>query len=248
MVAHFYDDNFMDYTARCALGSARIVVPTVTLILGRINSVCDFGCAGGAWLSIWRANGAEICGIDGDYVDRKGLMIPVMDFHPLDLARPIRLERRFDLVQCLEVAEHLPEGSARTLVSSLAAHSDRVLFSAAPPGQGGLGHLNEQPYQYWRMLFSDLGFSMFDCVRPKIATHRQVMPWYRYNTFVFAHNMARESLSSEVLATEISPGDRIPDIAPMAWQLRRTAVRLLPKRAQTTMARLGGAMLFPKKS
>ena len=33
-------------------------------------------------------------------------------------------------------------------------HSDIVLFSAAPPGQGGHGHVNERSYEYWRGEFA----------------------------------------------------------------------------------------------
>ncbi|MDP6884692.1 MAG: hypothetical protein QF830_11185, partial [Rhodospirillales bacterium] len=42
----------------------------------------------------------------------------------------------------LEVAEHLPPDAAETFVATLVAHGRLVLFSAAPPGQGGLNHVN----------------------------------------------------------------------------------------------------------
>ncbi|WP_435201864.1 hypothetical protein [Qipengyuania sp. 902] len=60
----------------------------------------------------------------------------VTDFLPQDLSQPFDLAQRFDLVQTLEVAEHLPETSARDFVASIARHGDIVLFSAAVPGQG----------------------------------------------------------------------------------------------------------------
>jgi hypothetical protein len=40
-------------------------------------------------------------------------------------------------------AEHLPPGAADGLVAGPAALSDRILFSAAVPGQGGTGHVSE---------------------------------------------------------------------------------------------------------
>jgi hypothetical protein len=61
--------------------------------------------------------------------------------------------RRFDLVQSLEVGEHLPLSAAETLVDSLTTASDRVLFSAAVKGQGGEFHVNEQPLAFWQELF-----------------------------------------------------------------------------------------------
>ena len=72
------------------------------------------------WLAVLTESGVpDVWGIDGDYVDRSLLQIPRERFLPHDLTMPIHLERRFDLVLCLEVAEHLPADSAPTLVDSL---------------------------------------------------------------------------------------------------------------------------------
>jgi hypothetical protein len=47
------------------------------------------------------------------------------------------LDRRFDLVQSLEVAEHITPAASEAFVEDLARHAERfVLFSAAPPGKG----------------------------------------------------------------------------------------------------------------
>jgi len=56
------------------------------------------------------------------------------------------------LVICFEVAEHLPRRDADFLCELLSAceGSKWLAFSAAIPGQGGEGHLNEQPLEYWR--------------------------------------------------------------------------------------------------
>lgn len=68
-----------------------------------------------------------------------------------DLRQPLDLGRKFDLVLCVEVAEHLPESAADTLCDTIAHHCGRlVVFTAAPPGQGGAGHVNCQPPHYWR--------------------------------------------------------------------------------------------------
>ena len=118
----------------------------------------DFGCAEGVWLSAWRDAGVQdVLGLDGDYVDRRRLLIPQERFHAVDLSQPIDLGRRFDLAQSLEVAEHLPAAAARHFVATITRHSSLALFSAAPPGQGGAHHVNEQPYGYWRDLFAEIG-------------------------------------------------------------------------------------------
>jgi hypothetical protein len=58
-------------------------------------------------------------------------------FEAADLLRPFDRTLRFDPVVCLEVAGHLPFPWSENLIESLALYGDIILFSAAPPGQGG---------------------------------------------------------------------------------------------------------------
>ena len=66
--------------------------------------------------------------------------------------------RSFDLAVCIEVAEHLPGLISRALVKMLTEAAPVVWFSAAYPGQGGDGHINERPAGFWEALFGELGF------------------------------------------------------------------------------------------
>jgi 2-polyprenyl-3-methyl-5-hydroxy-6-metoxy-1,4-benzoquinol methylase len=85
-----------------------------------VTSVCDVGCGDGTWLRVFRDEGvANIVGIDGEYVTRYLLQIPVADFQPMDLRQEVRLQRSFDLVISLEVAEHLSEDRAVGFVEDL---------------------------------------------------------------------------------------------------------------------------------
>ena len=101
-------------------------------------------------------------------MDRSLLHIPEERFLPHDLTKPIHLERRFDLVLCLEVADHLPADSAPTLMDSLVSLGPVILFSAAIPYQGGTHHLNEQWPLYWARYFDARGYLAVDCVRNQI--------------------------------------------------------------------------------
>lgn len=75
-----------------------------------------------------------------------------------DLREPVDYEYLFDVVMCIEVAEHLPESAADTLCDTIAKHVRRyLLFTAAPPGQRGRGHVNCQPPEYWMEKFEDRG-------------------------------------------------------------------------------------------
>ena len=98
-----------------------------------------------------------------------------------DLSRPLNLARRFDLVLCLEVAEHLEPASAATIIDTLTAHGDRILFSAAAPGQPGMHHVNCQWPDYWQRLFNARGFACDGAVRWEIWRNGRIEPWYRQN-------------------------------------------------------------------
>jgi hypothetical protein len=61
----------------------------------------------------------------------------------------------------MEVAEHLPARTADRYVRLLTSLSSVIVFSAAPPGQGGrtgTDHINEQPPLYWITKFDRCGF------------------------------------------------------------------------------------------
>ena len=112
------------------------------------------------------------------------MTIPLINFKAHDLRTPFTLNRKFDLAICLETAEHLPESSSDVLVSNLVSHADRILFSAAVPGQGGQNHINEQWPEYWEAKFAVHGFYFQDTIRPLIWTNPKVEWWYRQNIFL----------------------------------------------------------------
>jgi len=231
-----YDAQFQAYTRSIATQSAQVIVPILTEAL-RPSSVVDFGCGRASWLQVWKNAGAsEVLGLDGDYVDRNDLAVDLSEFSARDLGSTIDLGRRFDLVESLEVAEHLPKSRGRGFVADLCRHGDRVLFGAAPPGQGGEHHINEQPYSYWRAFFSDLGYETFDFVRPQIASQREVAPWYRYNTLLYVKREHVDSLPESVRQTHVSQDSPIRDVSPLLYKLRKSIVRQLPYWATQALA------------
>jgi SAM-dependent methyltransferase len=231
-----YDASFFDYTTRGSLYSARCIVPVVRSVV-RVSSVLDVGCAQGAWLSVWRDAGAEVTGLDGDYVDRARMLIDPSRFTAHDLAQPFALGRKFDLVESLEVAEHLPESRAAGFVADLTAHGDAVLFSAAPPGQGGENHIHERPYEYWRDLFAARGYALIDCVRPLVRDDPEVAVWYRHNAFLYLKEALADALPEYLALHRIAPGAPIPDVSSKLYQARKELVRRLPYWATQALAR-----------
>lgn len=164
--------------------AAEQVLPVLFSIF-KPKSIIDVGCGLGNWIEVAKKMGAEdITGVDGSYVDRSLLKIDEKEFVECDLTKPFDLGRKFDLAICLEVAEHLPETSADTLVQSIVAHTDVVMFSAAIPGQGGQNHINEQWPTYWQELFQKYDYNMIDYFRPKIWNNTKIEFWYRQNMFL----------------------------------------------------------------
>lgn len=227
--AYSYDDIFFTYIDEQAERSAPMVVSLLTELLP-ISSVLDVGSGCGIWLRAWqRAGVGDFIGIDGDYVEETRLVIPPERFIRHDLSAPFNLNRRFDLVQSLEVGEHIAESSADAFVSSIAAHGDLILFSAAVPGQGGEFHVNEQPHSYWRDKFAAHGYRTFDWLRPRIRRYSRISPWYRYNALLFARGSALATAPAELLQTEIPHDQPVAMSAPLSWRLRNRIIAHLPQ-------------------
>ena len=229
MTEHSYSGDFYDYIDAGSRASARTVSG---LLLGEmtIGSLLDIGAGHGAWAAEWlRAGVKDVLAVDGDYVPRDQLAIPTDNFLAHDLSTPLDLKRRFDLVQTLEVAEHLPGDKADLFVDNLARHGDVILFSAAVPNQGGEHHVNEQPPQYWRERFARRGYDVFDWLRPLLADKKGVEPWYRFNSYIYANAEGQKRLSDAIRAARVPDGQKLEIGGDMAWALRRAAVGLIPK-------------------
>ncbi len=183
-----YSQGFYDYQRDGSYRSACAVIPLV-MELYKPESVVDVGCGIGTWLAAFMEHGVtDVLGVDGDYVPVADLRVPVERFRAHDLRTPLTVGRSFDLAICLEVAEHLPAPSAPALVDSLTELAPVVLFSAAVPGQGGVGHVNEQWPEYWIELFQARGYEAVDCVRPRVWDQPDVDFWYAQNAFLIVRH------------------------------------------------------------
>jgi SAM-dependent methyltransferase len=231
-----YDDTFYDYIQVGSLNSARVVAPLLIEAL-ELKSVLDVGCGAGAWLREYGNCGVtDVAGVDGDYVSREQLLIPSEHFIGHDLTASFDLDRSFDLVQCLEVAEHLPKQSSETLIATLVRHSEKILFSAAVPGQGGENHINEQPLEFWRAKFAKHGYIPFDFVRGALKNDARVAPWYRYNVLLYVHESATRELPDSIRSTRIAPDERIRDVSPLYYRLQKLILRQFPPSLSTLLA------------
>ena len=180
-----YDSTFYGEQREGSARSAQAVVPLM-LELFQIRSVIDIGCGVGPWLRTFIEHGvSDVTGLDGAYVEREKLEIPVELFHATDLASDFPVTRRYDLACSLEVAEHLPAADGPNFVAKLCQAAPVVLFSAAIPGQGGINHVNEAWPDTWRQHFARHGYHPLDVIRWRIWGRSEVEWWYQQNIIVY---------------------------------------------------------------
>lgn len=134
--------------------------PILDLVLSEINpkSVLDVGCGTGVSLDYFLQNRVDCIGIENSRV-AIGLSKNPDKIHKYNLNREVNLKKKFDLVWSFEVIEHIHPDYEANFLKTLINHSDLIILSAARPGQGGLGHFNEQPKEYWINKFHKLGYN-----------------------------------------------------------------------------------------
>jgi 2-polyprenyl-3-methyl-5-hydroxy-6-metoxy-1,4-benzoquinol methylase len=187
-----YDDSFWAFhEAGDWAGFARVVCERFSP-----NSIADVGCGQGLALEALQARDPHLrlIGYDGSRAalrraESRGVPVRALDLATAseDVIRSVAGElTTFDLVLCLEVAEHLPPWRARTLVRLLTA-APRVVFSAAHPNQGGRLHVNEQPAAYWVRRFGEQRFrvSPVDAAFRAEVAELSLPSWYAENLHVF---------------------------------------------------------------
>lgn len=179
-LAEYYNHSDNTHTVDGALAAWRYLSRAL-----RPRSVLDVGCGRGTWMRAIEMEGVlDLIGLDGVPPEHSKFVGNPQKFQQIDLRRPFDLQRRFDLVICMEVAEHLPQICAPHFIRSLCVHADMVAFSAAAPNQGGQHHINCQWPHYWQEHFNQNGFACYDEIRAAMWEDSHVEPWYRQNIFV----------------------------------------------------------------
>ena len=138
-------------------------------------SVLDIGCGAGNFSNYFIHLGCDVTAVDGSPFSKNYLAEKVM-WKEHDLRVELQLNKIFDLVLCLEVAEHLDESYADLLLQSITNHANKnsiIVFCAARLNQGGLGHVNEQSPGYWIDKFSNIGY----CIIKRQLTNRLKKHW-----------------------------------------------------------------------
>lgn len=132
------------------------------LVCGAIGSIWDFrscidvGCGLGDLVTGFLALGKDAHGLEGSSACLPYIQCPRERMTIHDLRVPLKPERRYDLVTCFEVGEHLEEEFGGIFLDSLCALSDQLVTSIS--GSGGKYHLNVHPRDYWERKMNNRGY------------------------------------------------------------------------------------------
>jgi len=161
-----------------------------------IRTSQDVGAGTGGYVFRLKQGGVDATGVEYSPMGRWLASLQGVELKEFDCAAPNALSNTgsFDLVYSIEVAEHIPEQLSNNFVECMIGRSDLVIFSAAVPGQGGHGHINEQDQSYWREKFEARGYAYRQEESQRFSSRLQELGfrgWLPYNVQVFRRDPAR---------------------------------------------------------
>lgn len=163
------NERWLGFFDALAEGIVRDLHPSTTL---------DAGCAMGFLVEALAKRGVDAWGIDvSEYAISQVDEAVRGRCSVASLTEP--LERRYDLITCIEVVEHVPPAQVERVIANLCAATDQILLSTTPQDFGEPTHLNVQPPEYWSAALAREGFIRdvdrdFSYLSPWASLYRRV--------------------------------------------------------------------------
>jgi len=159
-----------------------------------IKSLVDFGCGLGVFLAGALSTGKidKLIGYEYCYDNAKKYLSETIKsyIHYGNVMEKIDCGT-FDCSLSIEVAEHILTEKSDMFVTNISESSNKyIVLTAAPPGQGGTGHINEQLKQFWIDKIENVGFKLDETTQSlliKYAKEKRIgLPKYiKRNLMVF---------------------------------------------------------------
>lgn len=184
--------------------------PPIRYAIELINphSVLDIGCGIGLYPALYRHLGIrDVLGIDG--VPPESSVLGSEGYQQVDLQQPLDLKRKFDLVVCLEVVEHIDPETTNVIIDSIERHADEyILFSMAEPGQPGHGHINCRNISEVLDLWADRGW--YPDVPASLGLRAlSSLQWFRRNLVLLRKNNAQDTVGDAHILKQIGNFEHI---------------------------------------
>jgi SAM-dependent methyltransferase len=154
------------------------------------RSFADVGAGTGGYAAYLQRQGRSVVACERSRLGREFARMQHVKSIPFDLnlPEPAAFATTVDVAYSLEVAEHLPPELGTRLVQFMLELAPTVVFGAAHPGQGGAGHINEQPASYWAGEFFRAGAELDPAASATLGEQlrrRNTVEWMAHNVQVF---------------------------------------------------------------
>lgn len=147
------------------------------------DTVFDLGCGPGTYVDCFTDLDVRCTGYDTDTrIEGKNNLVCKSLFDVKGTA---------DLILCMEVAEHIDSSKNDEIAQAMfdrLNHDGYLIWTAAKPGQGGVGHINCQTKDYWEDKLKDTGLWRNEFIEQKLKDYvlqGYHMGWFVQNLLVF---------------------------------------------------------------
>ena len=156
------------------------------------NTILEAGTSKGWFTKEFQNLGYDIFGLEGTEAGIKYAILEGVDEYRIakqDLRKIFNLNRKFDILLCTEVAEHIEPPFSANLIHNLTTHGDFIWFSSVKPyvNSAHYHHTNEQPDKFWINLFDFYGYGVLN-ISTEISAQlygRGTHIYYNKNKFRF---------------------------------------------------------------
>lgn len=126
------------------------------------TSILDLGCGVGSYIEgALNAGCQTVMGIEISFDVAKEFF--TNDISPFirygDATKQIDIDQTFDCVMSFETGEHIDPNGTQAFIDNIVRFSNKyIVMTVASPGQGGTGHINLRPKDFWISAIESKGF------------------------------------------------------------------------------------------